>query len=156
MDIHHEIQQTLDNLEKQRLRTLELAASFQDCIDASEAFTDSLTGMYTTLSIGPYDKGAVYLQVVDVKTLRSILPLIRFLRKRGHKVSAPLKDYAESNQRDYFLGDIVVRIFLSAGDKKACRYVVTGHREVPIYELRCEDDAVAQPETTTASAQGET
>lgn len=149
MDLHPEIQQTLDNLEKQRVRTLELAGAHQDCVDAVEAFTDSLSGMYVTLSVGPYDKGAVYLQIVEVKTLRSILPVIRFLRKRGHKVSAPLRDYPEGNQRDYFLGDIAVRIFLHTTEK-ACKYVITGHKQVPIYELRCEDDAAAKPETTPA------
>lgn len=144
-----EIQSKLENLEKQRKRASELTKTYTDVEEAIELFSDALPGLMCVLQLSDYEAGHVLMQVHNVTSMKAIVPLVRFLRKKGHKVVSPLRDSPENNFREYYLQDIQLRVYLAVANEKACKYVQTGTKTVPVYELRCVGDEVVKPEEVT-------
>ena len=69
---------------------------------------------------------------------------LKWLADNGHRQSGEAKDIGEMSMRMWRCGNIglVVMMGITAGSPTSgprCRYVEVGKKEIPIYELQCED-----------------
>jgi hypothetical protein len=100
--------------------------------------------------------GAVVL-AVRPKLASDIVPVLRALRSRGYKISGKPEDDADFGRRIYRmrLDDklIVVQLWLPQADEAkpgdGCQFVVVGHEQKPVYEMRCADKPVADVEAAS-------
>ncbi len=77
-------------------------------------------------------------------SVKDVAPHLKWLADNGHRQSGEAKDIGEVSMRMWRCGNIglVVMMGVAAGsptDGPKCRYVEVGKKEIPIYELQCED-----------------
>lgn len=97
----------------------------------------------------------VLLMADDVTDLRQVVPLLRELRREGWRVDKH-DDNKDLNGRTYFMksadetprGPLVVRVFFpwdkAAAEKATCKFVQTGVKEEPVYEVICSGETTPE------------
>jgi hypothetical protein len=75
------------------------------------------------------------------KSMQEVIALMRRLRRDGYKGTGRL---SEDKVFHVPLGKIYLYCSFSVTADASCRLVETGKREVPIYELRCDDKTINQ------------
>jgi len=140
------IADALRKLEKKREFIFDHIQAVGDAEEVLEQFKDDpkLKGDYSYersgLQLG-FEAGSLKgaLIMLYARDLRDVIPILRELRKRGYKIKKH-DDYPELHARTYYLGKIIVRVFLAGPEANAtCKFVQTGTKEVPVYEIKCGD-----------------
>ena len=78
---------------------------------------------------------------IDVQSMAQAVPVIRELRRRGYKISHHVDSPPTS--RCYHMGKLHLYVSLPVSEGAACRFEQVGTREVPVYELRCNDEVAS-------------
>lgn len=128
------IAKALEDNEKERAVILGLTDMAAICEDAKVRFADE--GLTVRVSICFYEWGTCAYLHIDVDDFRKLVPVRRWLRKRG--LPAPsISDDPRSRTRRWNYGRIVMTGSLPM-DGAACRYVPTGEvTTTPVYRLVC-------------------
>ena len=139
--MHTDLQNAIASLTNQIASLGNVATAYDHCAAMQAKFNDYKISLFPDSYT---EGGQVLVSVYDCKDLETIVPLIRFLRQKGHKVTLPYKDSADPGKRTYYLEQIQLEVFLSKSEDAVSGYVQVGVKEVPVYELRCESAEVAQ------------
>ncbi|HET9685110.1 MAG TPA: hypothetical protein VFP15_13480 [Gemmatimonadaceae bacterium] len=78
---------------------------------------------------------------VRTKTMTPVVALRRWLASRGYHINSPLQSYPNDFRQVFCLGRITLNVRFPGGEGATCRFVQTGTKTVPTYELRCDGGA---------------
>lgn len=131
-DFYH---QALEELEK---RKREVQSSLDDCIIAQQA-KDSFPKIVITCTMHPleFDYNGPML-LCQLKNMEDVKQIIRFLAEKGYHQTKPPQDNPLLHMRRWFFGRMLI-MGMFFGDGASCRYIQTGVKEEPVYELHCDE-----------------
>lgn len=88
----------------------------------------------------------VTITVTDVSRMDQIWPILRWLAKRGHRQTEKRQLLSNYGYIKYTIGSLQLNIWLDSTEAAHCKFVQTGTKEVPVYELQCSKDGEKEKE----------
>lgn len=127
-----EIQDTLKTLDGLKVRIINMLPHFVVAKEIKKRFKD----LDISLKIDWW--GDLQIHVIFVEHIKQIVPLLRWIARKGYKQSFERMDSPRTNVLTYSYDDFEVVIHL-AKEGESCKFVITGvtTEEKPIYELQC-------------------
>ena len=96
--------------------------------------------------VEPFPKGKwpPIIVVAFEVSLKAVAPHLEWLAKHDHRQSEKARDIPELTCRGWTCGNIGLMVLMGLGQPvdtggQRCQYVEVGTKEVPIYELQCDD-----------------
>ena len=80
--------------------------------------------------------------IAMIQNVSEMQPILKFLADRGFRQSKEPKDVPSLSARIWICGQIGITVLITPshdGSGKSCHYVEVGKKEVPVYELQCEE-----------------
>ena len=138
----------LEVLDKRKIELTKLEQPLKVAEDLREEFKPSLSAPRVEPFPDKADRtGQITVVSLPIKTIAEVTPWLTFLAKAGYRQTKKAEDITIMEGigfRHWRCGDIslVVPVISKPGDVPedgTCRYVEVGTKQVPIYELKCED-----------------
>lgn len=141
--------QALKKLDERKQEVLGLVKAVETVEAANKQFKSCIMPPMVVTHTDVQRNGDV-ITMAMIRFVSEIQPILKFFADRGFRQTADPEDNPTVGMRRWTCGQIGIMALIGGGPDesgKQCRYVEVGKKEVPIYELQCDETQPASPPT---------
>ena len=130
------INDALKDLERRKEKFLSWRDAEKTALEIKEKF--SKNGLEISLDIDWISAiDGIYIKVYQVKDMADLKPIFRFLAQNGYTRRMKPILLGDYKMVIWHYNDIALIAYFNSPEENACKFIQTGTKEIPVYEIDC-------------------